>query len=199
MRLQNISLSVADKQAGQRYRQLLSILASSVLLFGSAHAERADSLKETNIEAEHSISDGKKNIVTLTGDVKLTRGTLIVKAERAVVTEAADGHQHATLYGKPGATITFRQKRDGGPDLWIEGEAERAEYDEKTELVKFITRARVKYLEGKKVTQEQEGEFLSYDSKNDVFIGTNSSSGQQIPGGGRIKLTLQPKPEKQVN
>ncbi|MDE2428164.1 MAG: lipopolysaccharide transport periplasmic protein LptA [Burkholderiales bacterium] len=182
-------------------RLLRSIVLVSAIctLTNAAHAERADSNKEMTIEAEHLVSDGKKNTRVLAGDVIATRGSLLVKADHAVVTEASDGYQSVLLTGKPGHKITFRQKRDGGPDLWVEGEADRAEYDERTEFVKFISRAKVRYLEGKKVTQEQEGEYLSYDSKNDVFVGTNSSDGQQIPGGGRVKLTLQPKTEKQVN
>lgn len=177
----------------------LSFVLSCLLPLASAHAEKADSQKETNIEAELANLDGKKNITTLTGEVILTRGTLIVKADRAVITKSADGHQNAVLFASPGKLASFRQKRDGGNDLWVEGEADRVEYNDKTELVTFITRARIRYLEGKKVTQEQEGEFLSYDSLNDVFIATNSSSGKHVPGAGRVKLTLQPKTDKQAN
>lgn len=154
----------------------------------SAFAEKADSQKETNIEAEHSTIDGKKNI-TLDGEVTLTRGSLLVKAERATVTENADGSKYIVLFSSTGKRAKFRVKRDGGNDLWVEGEADRIEYDEKTELVKFIAKAKVRYLENKKITQEQEGEFLSYDSLNDVFVATNTASGKHVPGAGRVKLT----------
>ena len=164
-----------------------------------AHAEKADSLKEMTIEADQFLNNGKTNVSTFSGDVVVVRGTLKVKAEKAVVTKSADEFQHVVLTAKPGAKISFRQKRDGGPDLWVEGESEKAEYDEKTEFVKFLTRAQIRYLDGSKVTQQQEGEFLSYDSKNDVFVGVNSSSGQSVSGGGRIKTTIQPRTEKQAN
>lgn len=164
----------------------------------SAFAEKADSQKETNIEAEHSTIDGKKNI-TLDGEVTLTRGSLLVKAERATVTENADGSKYIVLFSSTGKRAKFRVKRDGGNDLWVEGEADRIEYDEKTELVKFIAKAKVRYLENKKITQEQEGEFLSYDSLNDVFVATNTASGKHVPGAGRVKLTIQPKTEKHTN
>jgi len=169
-------------------------LSTSLLL--PAHAEKADSQKEMVIEAEHLISDGKTNTTTCTGDVLITKGTLIVKAERAIATKTADDFQNVKLYGKASGKVTFRQKRDGGPDLWVEGEADRAEYDEKTEFVKFTSRAKVRYLDGKRVTDEQEGEYLSYDSKNDIFVGTNTSNGTAVSGGGRIRLTIQPKTDK---
>jgi len=183
-------------------RQLMSsivLLALNATFVLPAYAEKADSQKEMVIEAEHLVSDGKTNVSTATGDVIITKGTLIVRAERAIATKSPDEFQHVNLYSKPGGKITFRQKRDGGPDLWVEGESDRAEYDEKTEIVKFISRAKVRYLDGKKVTDEQEGEFLSYDSKNDVFVGTNTSNGTVVSGGGRIKLTIQPKTDKQAN
>ena len=175
-------------------------LALVTLLSASGvHAEKADSLKEMTIEADQFLNNGKTNVSTFSGDVVVVRGTLKVKAEKAVVTKSADEFQHVVLTAKPGAKISFRQKRDGGPDLWVEGESEKAEYDEKTEFVKFLTRAQIRYLDGSKVTQQQEGEFLSYDSKNDVFVGVNSSSGQSVSGGGRIKTTIQPRTEKQAN
>lgn len=165
----------------------------------SAYAEKADSLKETQIDAENLKHDGKLNITTLTGDVVLTRGTLVVRASRAVLTELGGRQKNAQLFSSPGKLASFRQKRDGGENLWVEGEAERIEYNDKTEEVKFISKAKIRYLEGKKVTQEQEGEFLSYDSLNDVFLATNTSSGQRVPGAGRVKLTIQPKTEKPAN
>ncbi|WP_423709040.1 lipopolysaccharide transport periplasmic protein LptA [Undibacterium sp. WLX3042] len=176
---------------------MLALMA--LLSVSSVHAEKADSLKEMTIEADQFLNNGKTNVSTFSGDVVVVRGTLKVRAEKAVVTKSADEFQHVVLTAKPGAKITFRQKRDGGPDLWVEGESEKAEYDEKTEFVKFLSRAQIRYLDGNKVTQQQEGEFLSYDSKNDVFVGVNSSSGQAVSGGGRIKTTIQPRTEKQAN
>ncbi|MES2105874.1 MAG: lipopolysaccharide transport periplasmic protein LptA [Pseudomonadota bacterium] len=175
----------------------LVVLAACVLFSTTtALAEQADRYKKIDLEAEHGFADDKKKIRTLTGNVEITRGTLLIKADKAVATEAADGFQFIVLTNGPGGQVFFRQKRDGGPDLWVEGVANRMEYDEKTELVKFFSRAHIKYLENKKVTQEQEGEFLSYDSKNEVFVGANNSSGSTVSGGGRIKMTIQPKLEQ---
>ncbi|MCH8617628.1 lipopolysaccharide transport periplasmic protein LptA [Undibacterium sp. TS12] len=174
-------------------------LACLGLACAPIHAEKADSTKETIIEAGYGESDGKTSVRRLSKGVSLVRGTLNVKAENAVVTEAPNGDQFVVLTAGSNRKVTFRQKRDGGPDLWVDGEADRAEYNQSTEIVKFISKAKVRYLEGKRVTQEQEGEYLSYDSKNDVFIGTNSTTGQHVEGSGTLKIILQPKPEKQAN
>lgn len=176
----------------------LCLLTSLMAPMMQASAEKADSLQKAELSAEYTIFDGKKNVTTMTGHIELTRGTLIVRADRAVFSESNEKTRNFTLYGDASGQVFFRQKRDGGPDLWLEGFADRVEYDEKTELVKFITKARVRYMEGKRVTQEQEGEFLSYDSLNDVFIATNSSSGKHVPGAGRVTLTIEPKVESKI-
>ncbi len=175
-------------------RQLFLLLVCFMPML-EASAEKADSLKKAEFSAEYTVIDGKKNTTTLSGHVELTRGSMIVQADRAVFAETSEKSRNFILYGTAGEQVFFRQKRDGGPDLWLEGFADRVEYDEKTELVKFIAKARVRYLEGKRVTQEQVGEFLSYDSLNDVFVATNSSSGKHIPGAGRVTLTIEPKIE----
>ncbi|MBC3833582.1 lipopolysaccharide transport periplasmic protein LptA [Undibacterium amnicola] len=179
-------------------KRLTSIVSMSIacILSFSAHAEKADSQKRTNISAEYTEFDGKTNTKTLKGKVELTRGTLLIRAENGVETETPDGGGAVTLSGHAGSQVFFRQKRDGGEDLWIEGLADRVEYDKKTEVVRFISKAQVRYLSQQKVTQEQNGEFLSYDSVNDVFTATNSTSGKRVPGGGRVTITSEPKGKK---
>ena len=163
------------------------------MLTGSlAYAEKADSEKATDIAADQMTYDDVKQINTFTGNVILTRGTLLMKAARVVVIQDRAGYQSATLYAAPGALATFRQKRDGGPDLWVDGEAERIEYDGKAELVKLFTRAKLRRLEGARPTDEVEGTFISYDSRAE-FISVNNSAPGAAPGTGRIKAVIQPR------
>ncbi|WP_394777751.1 lipopolysaccharide transport periplasmic protein LptA [Undibacterium sp.] len=175
-----------------------SLLLAACMLFpaATALAEQADRYKKIDLEAEYSLLDDKTKVKTMTGNVEITRGTLLIKTDKAVATEGPEGFQFIVMTRGPGGQAFFRQKRDGGTNLWVEGVADRMEYDEKTEVVKFFNKAHVKYLEGKKVTQEQEGEFMSYDSKTENFIGANNASGNSVSGGGRIKITIQPKLEE---
>ena len=178
--------------ATARYSFQFFLLVSLFIPATQASAEKADSQKTAYISAEQNVSDLKTNTTTFSGNVELTRGTLTVHAARAVVTESAEKAGTFVLFGEAGTPVSFRQKRDGGPDLWLEGSADRVEYNDKSEIVKFISKAKVRYMEGKRMLQEQVGEFLSYDGLNDVFIATNSSSGKHVPGGGRVTLTIEP-------
>ena len=172
------------------------ILLLGMAAAGSAQAEKADASKPTNIEANQMAYDDVRQINTFTGEVVLVRGTLILKADRMVVTQDPAGYQYATLYAKRGEKTTFRQKRDGGPTLWIEGEAaDRIEYDTKSEIAKFYLNARVRLLDGARPTDEVEGEFISYDSTQEFYSVNNTANGSSKAGAGRIKATIQPRNE----
>ena len=176
-------------------KQLLPFLVLSLVLVTFAHAEKADSTKPTNVEANQMAYDDAKQINTFSGNVVLTRGTLTMKAGRVVVKTDPDGFQLATMYAAPGSVATFRQRRDGGPDLWIEGQAERIEYDSRTEVAKLFSKAQVRRLDGTKVTDDVQGEYISYDSKSEFYSVNNSASGDGRAGGGRVKAVIQPRPE----
>lgn len=173
---------------------LLSMFALHLIAIGSAHAEKADADKPTNVEADQMSYDDIKQINTFSGNVILTRGSLLMKAAKVVVTQDPSGYQFATLYAAPGSLATFRQKRDGGPNLWIEGQAERIVYDGKAELVKLYTKAKMRRLEGAKATDEVEGELITYDSRAEFFTVNNTAAGDK-PGAGRIHAVIQPRTE----
>ena len=172
------------------------ILLLGMVAASGAQAEKADASKPTNIEANQMAYDDVRQINTFTGDVVLVRGTLVLKGERMVVTQDPAGYQYATLYAKRGGKATFRQKRDGGPNLWIDGEAaDRIEYDTKTEVAKFYLNVRVRLLDGAKPTDEVEGDFISYDSKQEFYSVNNAPGGASKAGGGRIRAIIQPRNE----
>ena len=176
------------------------LLMSCMAIQVNAYAEKADADKPTNVEANQLAYDDVKQINTFTGNVILTRGTLIMKAEKMVVTQSPEGYQFATLYAAPGGFATFRQKRDGGPNLWIEGQAaDRIEYDGKTEIAKLFSKAKVRLLEGTQPTDEVEGEFISYDSRNEFYSVNNTPTGDSKPGAGRIRATIQPRKDAKGN
>ncbi|SFG17212.1 lipopolysaccharide export system protein LptA [Duganella sp. CF458] len=170
------------------------LLLSAALLLGVAApalAEKADSYKPTNISYGSMDIDDVKQITILLGGVKLTRGTLTMTAERAYVKQTPDGYQQVTLFGD-GKKATFRQKRDGAGDQWVEGDAERIEYEEQVELVKMFNKATIRRLEGGKQNDEVQGEFISYDSRKEFFSVRNTASGESKPGGGRGTMVIQP-------
>ncbi|MDL2283948.1 lipopolysaccharide transport periplasmic protein LptA [Oxalobacter sp. OttesenSCG-928-P03] len=162
----------------------------------SAHAERADRDKPTDIEADQMVADDVKQVTIFTGNVIMTQGTRVAKAAKVVLVQDPEGYQYTTLYAAPGKLASLREKRDGGPDLWTEGYGERIEYDNKTEIIKFFTRANLKRLDGKIVTDDIKGEYISYNSKSEFYQVHNTSEGKSAPGAGRVKAIIQPRDKK---
>lgn len=183
----------------KRFFPLFSFLLLGLALSGHVRAEKADADKQTDIAADQMAYDDVKQINTFTGNVVLTRGSLLMKAHKVVVTQDPAGYQFATLFAAPGGLATFRQKRDGGPDLWMEGQAERIEYDGKLEIVKMFGKAKMRRLEGSKPTDEVEGEFISYDSRAEFLSVNNTASGASKPGAGRVKAVIQPRTDPKAN
>jgi len=165
----------------------------SLLALAPAHAERADSLKQAVINFDSLDVDEVTQTRILTGNVILTRGTLTLKSDRALVKETPEGYMSVTLTSGPGRVATFRQKRDGGPDLWMEGQGERIEYDERQEVVKLFSKAIVRQLENGRLTNELDGAYIAYDSRREVATVRNDASGESKVGGGRGTLIIAPR------
>ncbi len=171
----------------------LTLAAVGWLAAGTAHAEKADRDKPTNVEANQMFYDESKQVNTFIGNVVLTRGTLVMHAEKLLVRQDSAGYQYATMYAIAGGVTKFRQKRDGGKDLWIEGyAADRIEYDTKTEVAKLYKNAKVKMLDTGRVTDEVEGELISYDSRTEFYT-VSGSTNPDGKGGGRIRAVIQPR------
>jgi lipopolysaccharide export system protein LptA len=180
-----------------KFLSSLSLIVFQLALSGAAFAEKADSTKPMNIEADQMVYDEAKQVNTFAGRVVLTRGTLKMQADKLIVSTDADGYQSATLHAAPNSLATFRQKRDGGPNLWVDGHAKRIEYDGRTEVVKLFADAELRRLEGTRPTDEVNGEFISYDSRAELYTVNNTVSGESKPGAGRVRVTIQPRTEAQ--
>jgi lipopolysaccharide export system protein LptA len=159
---------------------------------GSAQAEKADRLKPLNVEADQpSNLDLQKKVVVFNGNVVITKGTLVIRAAKIEVRETPDGYQAATAIGSAGKPATFRQKRDG-VDEYIEGQAERLEYDSKADTVRFVNAAVVRRLRGTAVADEITGSVVSYDASSEIFSvsgGAPNANGT----GGRVRAVLTPR------
>jgi lipopolysaccharide export system protein LptA len=174
--------SAAASRAGRSGLALL--LALSAL--GAVHAERADKDKPVNIEADKlSIDDIKKESV-FEGNVVFSQGTLMLKADRVVVRQDPQGFNYGFAFGNP---AYFRQKREGF-DEYIEGNAERLEYDGKQDKVQLFANAHIR-----KGLDEVRGDYISYDAVTEFYqvIGGGKTAATPTNPTGRVQVTIQPR------
>jgi lipopolysaccharide export system protein LptA len=168
--------------------RLLALLLLGCVLCAPARAEKADKDKPTNIEANKMSSDDARRMSIFEGNVVLTNGTMVVRADRIVVRLDADGFRFATAYGKP---VRFRQKGDpkGGKEgIWTDGEALRIEIDSRNEHVELFEHARV--------TRDQDtvnGDYIFVDQRTEFFSVSAAKDAAPASPEGRVKAVIQPK------
>jgi lipopolysaccharide export system protein LptA len=154
------------------------------LVTGAANAERADREKEIVVGADRLTADDANRVSTFEGSVVVTQGTMRITANRVTVKEDAERHKY---YVANGAPVTFRQKRDK-VDEWIEGFADKAEFDDRNDVLKLFNRARVKSN-----SNELTGDFISYDMRREVAEVAGAPPGQPAPANtGRVKVIILP-------
>jgi lipopolysaccharide export system protein LptA len=167
-------------------RALAAVCVLALAPIFSAHAERADRNKPVNLEADRVTVDEAKQTATFEGNVVLTQGTLMIRGDRMIVRQDGDGFKSGVAYGN---LASFRQKREGY-DEYIEGFAERLEYDGKNEKLEMFNRA---YL--KKTNDDVRGNYISYDATTEFFrvIGGGKEAGTPNNPEGRVRAVIQPK------
>ena len=158
-----------------------------LLLPCAAFAEKADRDKPINIEADTLTSNDAKKISTYTGNVILTQGTIVLHADKLVVHEDVQGFQHSTSTGNP---TTFRQKLDG-KDEYMEGSAQRIEYDGRVDKVQLYTKAWVK--KGEDIVH---GDYIMYDANSEyaeALGGDSKAASSGTTASGRVHAVIQSK------
>ena len=151
-------------------------------------AEKADREKPVNLEADRVTIDDAKQTAVFEGNVVLTQGTMQIRGDRMEVRQDKEGFRLGTTWGKP---AHFRQKREGH-DEYIEGWAERIEYDGRAETMQMFDRAQLK-----RGPDEVRGNYISYDARTEFFQVTGGGAKAAAPNNpeGRVRAVLQPKPK----
>ncbi len=160
------------------------IICLSLSASFNVQAESADRDKPIELEADTVTVNDAKKTSTYTGKVILTQGTLIIRADKLIVREDKEGFQHSTSTGNP---TTFKQKREGKNE-YMEGSAQRIEYDGRMDKVQLYSKAWVK--RGEDIVY---GDYISYDANAEY---AEVVGGQKTEGGttsGRVKAIIQPK------
>ena len=75
-----------------------------------------------NIEADSLRYDDLQQISVFTGRVVLTKGSILIRADRLEVRQDPDGFQYGVATGSAGRLAFFRQKREA-VDEFMEGQA----------------------------------------------------------------------------
>lgn len=168
-------------------------LTAALWCAGTAQAEKADRNLPLNAEADALRHDDARQTSVFTGNVVITKGTILIRGDQVEVRQDAQGNQFGVVLGKPGF---YRQKRDGVEEF-IEGTGQRIDYDSKADTVKFTGNAVLKRFKGTQLNDETTGNVIVYNNTTDVFTvdGGAANRTPQNPTG-RVRAMLTPVPKE---
>lgn len=167
-------------------------LLGGFCLAGPALAELSDRSAPMNAEADALRYDDARKLSVFTGNVVITKGSIVIRGVQVEVRQDDQGNQFGTVTGNASRPAFFRQKREG-LDEYIEGQGDRIEYDSQTGTVRFIGQAVLRRLQGTQVSDETSGNLITYNNRNDTFaVDGGAASRSATNPGGRVRAMLTP-------
>jgi lipopolysaccharide export system protein LptA len=169
----------------------LALALTALLSAAPVRAEKADKMKPLVITAENS---GRADLVNqrteFIGDVVLSKGSMLLRADKVDVRETSEGYYQAYASSEAGRQISFRQASDT-PGEQIEGSADQLEYDTRADTVRFIGKAVVRRKKGSLVSDELSGPLIVYDNRTEVLTVEGGPSANQPAS--RPRMVLMPR------
>ena len=173
---------------------LLSLFACVLFQAAPALAEKADRSKPMVVEADRpGTVDLQHQLVVFNGNVVISQGTMVLRAERVEMREMPDGYRAASAMGRPGHPATWRQRRDGVDEI-VEGAADRIEFDGRADTLRFVGNGAVRRLRAGVVADEITGATIIWDNMAEVFKVEGGATSAANPTG-RVRAVLSPRAE----
>lgn len=148
-------------------------LATLVLLGTSisslTYAEKADQDKPIILEAEKVSGNDTSQVYDLNGEVLLVKGSIIVTGEEGHIRIDPEGYEFIDVKGTPEAVATFRQRREGLANEFMQGRGVSTTYDAKTEILTLTGDASLKRLLNMQVLDQLYGWKIEYDDVKQYY------------------------------
>ncbi len=173
-----------------RATAIFAIISMLAAFSTPVFAEKADKNKPAVIDSEKASVNEITQTRVFDGNVIITKGTMVIKADRVEVKVDVEGYQTMVATGSAAKPATFKQKREG-LDETIETESTRIDFDGKADTILLTDQAIVRRLAKGVQQDEVRGAVIKYYNQTefyDVKGGANSSF-----AGGRVRTILAPR------
>jgi lipopolysaccharide export system protein LptA len=157
----------------------LSIICSALCLsfcVGSTHAEKADQNKPVILEAESVSVNDVQQIYDLKGQILLIKGSIVVTGDDGHIQVDPEGYEFVDVKGTPEIAASFRQRREGAADEFMQGHGTQVSYNAKTELLTITGDARLKRLLNMQMLDQLQGWKIEYDDITERYRVTPPSN-----------------------
>jgi len=136
---------------------------SLLVLSPIANAEKADQDKPIILEAEKVSVNDVQQVYDLKGQVLLIKGSIIVTGEDGHIQVDPEGYELVDVKGSADTTASFRQRREGPADEFIQGRGTQVTYNAKTEILTIIGDANLKRSLNMQMLDQLQGWKIEYD------------------------------------
>ncbi len=171
---------------------VLTALMGLAALPRPALAEKADRNQQMFIEADRQgKADLLGQVMVYSGNVVISQGSMLLRAERIEMRTMADGYRAAQATGLPGKPATWRQRRDGVDEI-VEGAAERIDFDGRADTLRFQGNSTVRRLRAGTVADEITGGTILWNNLTEVFTVEGGAKTATNPTG-RVRAVLSPR------
>lgn len=156
----------------------------------SLMAQSSDRNQPINLEADSADIDDLKGISIYTGNVILTQGSMVIKSHQLTLyTDKNKDLEKAVAVGAEKKLATFKQRP--------EGKKEDFRARSKT-MIYYLKQDKIHLLNNATIWQAGDtfsGDKIIYDTRNETVVASSkkNKNGKPASGGGRVKVTIQPK------
>jgi lipopolysaccharide export system protein LptA len=141
----------------------------AIALSVNANAEKADQDKPIILEAEKVSVNDVQQIYDLNGQILLIKGSIIVTGEDGHIEVDPEGYEFVDVKGSPDSTASFRQRREGPADEFIQGHGAQVLYDAKTEILTLTGNAKLKRSLNMQPLDQLHGWKIEYDDVTERY------------------------------
>jgi lipopolysaccharide export system protein LptA len=148
-------------------------IATVLLVAGfitSPHAEKADKDKPIILEAEKVSVNDVKQVYELDGELLLIKGSILITGEKGNIKVDPEGYEFVEVQGNPKASASFRQRREGLANEFMQGLGQNVTYNAKTELLTLTGDANLKRLLNMQMLDQLRGWKIDYDDVRQHYL-----------------------------
>ena len=147
----------------------ISFLLLSSCIMQSAFAEKADQDKPIILEAEKVSVNDVQQIYELDGNVLLIKGSILITSDKGNIKVDSEGYEFIDAQGTPSSNASFRQRREGPADEFIQARGQTVTYNAKNELLTLTGDASLKRLHNMEMLDQLLGSKIEYDDVKQYY------------------------------
>ena len=165
------------------------VLLGLGLLSGLALAEKADQDKPLIINAASVSINEVEQKYKLQGDILLIKGSIVVTGDKGDILVDPEGYQFIEVKGDAKSLATFRQRREGPANEFMQGSSKDVNYNGKQEVLILLGDASMKRLLNMQMRDQLRGGTIEYrDDTQEYRVSPPANHSTSAPPSSRAIL-----------